>query len=225
MKFLINFLTLLLINVAFSQNVIINKVVKTGTNTDKFFYKINPDSVKSEYLGELEITGFSANDTEMFNLIYRKAKSVGANTFAYKPFNFIDDSFAKLDPSHYLLSLYDVKKNDFPDNSNKLYVISSSQKTQKISINNQLVVLPTRTFVLKKLTSGEVYTISTRKLLGSSVKIISDKEDNGQYFQISAFKINSNPYGKAGINIKSGDILKLEKSYGDFLTTIYTEIK
>ena len=66
--------------------------------------------------------------------------------------------------------------------------------------------------------------ISTKKFLGSSVKIRADKLDEKQIFQVSAFKINSNPYGTAGINIKSGDIMKLEKSYGDFLTTIYTEI-
>jgi hypothetical protein len=225
MKKVINILVLLLINFVVAQNVILNKVVKTGTNAEKFFYRINPDSVKSQYLGEIEVQGFSTDDTAVFNLIYKKAKSIGADAFSYKPFDTIEGAHNKLDPSHYLLNLYEVRKADFPDETTKLYVISSSLKSQRIIINAQLLELPTRTFVLKKLIPGEVYTISTRKLFGSSVKIISDKYDNGQYFQISGFKINSNSYGKAGINIKSGDILKLEKSFGDFLTTIYTEIK
>ena len=224
MKNTLKIIALLLINFAFSQNVVLNKVVKTGTNTDKFLYRINSDSVKSQYLGEIEVQGFSSDDTDVFDLIYKKAKSIGANAFSYKPFDSIDGIPADLNPSHYLLSLYEVKKDDFPRDFNKLYLISSSSKPQKISLNNSIIELPIRSFVLKKLSPGEIYTISTRNFLGSSVKVISDKYENGQYFQFSAFKVNSNSYGKAGINIKSGDILKLEKSYGDFLTTIYKEI-
>lgn len=224
MKNAINIFALLLMNFALSQNVTLNKVEKTGNNKDKFFYKIIPDSLSSEYLGEIEVRGFSSDDTGVFDLIYKKAKSIGANAFAFKPFNSIDGISAEFDPSHYLLSLFEVKKDKFTDDSNKLYVISSSSKSQKISINNKMIELPTRSFTLQKLYPGKIYTVSTRKFLGSSVKVISTKYENGQYFQISAFKINSNNFGEAGINIKSGDILKLEKSYGDFLTTIYTQI-
>ncbi|WP_228420497.1 hypothetical protein [Chryseobacterium sp. 5_R23647] len=46
-----------------------------------------------------------------------------------------------------------------------------------------------------------------------------------QYFQISAAKIKSNTYGEPGINLKSGDIIGLDKSFGDFLRMIYTENK
>ncbi|MGS0748437.1 hypothetical protein [Halpernia sp. GG3] len=225
MKNLITGFALFLINISFAQNVLLNKVEATGKNTDKFLYKINPDSVKSQYLGEIEVQGFSGNDTEVFDLIYKKAKSIGANAFSYKPFNSIDGILEKLNPTHYLLNLYEVKRDDFPDHSNLLYVISSAPKMQKISINDKVIELPVRSYNLKKLLPGEIYTISTRKFLGSSVKVISDKYENGQYFQISSFKVNSNSYGKAGINIKTGDILKLEKSYGDFLSIIYTLVK
>ena len=225
MKNVITVFALFLINISFAQNVLLNKVEATGKNTDKFIYKINPDSVKSQYLGEIEVQGFSGNDTAVFDLIYKKAKSIGANAFSYKPFNSIDGILEKLNPTHYLLNLYEVKRDDFPDRSNLLYVISSAPKMQKISINDKVIELPVRSYNLKKLLPGEIYTISTRKFLGSSVKVISDKHENGQYFQISSFKVNSNSYGKAGINIKTGDILKLEKSYGDFLSTIYTQVK
>ena len=225
MKNVITVFALFLINISFAQNVLLNKVEATGKNTDKFLYKINPDSVKSQYLGEIEVQGFSGNDTAVFDLIYKKAKSIGANAFSYKPFNSIDGILEKLNPTHYLLNLYEVKRDDFPDRSNLLYVISSAPKMQKISINDKVIELPVRSYNLKKLLPGEIYTISTRKFLGSSVKVISDKYENGQYFQISSFKVNSNSYGKAGINIKTGDILKLEKSYGDFLSIIYTQVK
>ncbi|WP_417428734.1 hypothetical protein [Halpernia sp.] len=224
MRTTIKIFAILFINFTFGQNVILSKVEKTANNKDKFFYKINPDFVKSQYLGEIEVQGFSNNDVAVFDLIYKKAKLIGANAFTYKPFNSIDGKSVEIDSSHYLLSLYEVEKEDFPDQTNLLYVISSSKKNQKISINNKLVELPSRSFVLKKLLPGEISTISTRKFLGSSVKVMYNKYENGQFFQISPFKVNSNSYGKAGINIKSGDILKLEKSYGDFLTTIYKEV-
>ena len=224
MRNTITILALVFINLTFAQNVLLNKVEKTGTNSDKFLYRINPDSTESQYLGEIEVQGFSSDDTAVFDLIYKKAKSIGANAFSYKQINSIDGSYSKLDPSHYYLGLYQVNKDAFPNNTNLLYVISSSVKPQKVNINSSTVELPTRSFTLKEMLPGEIYTISTRKFLGSSVKVISSKYENGQYFQISAFKVNSNSYGNAGINIKSGDISKLEKSYGDFLTTIYKEI-
>lgn len=224
MKYIINIFALFLINFAFCQNVTLNKVEKVGTNSDKFFYKINPDSVKSQYLGELDVQGFSADDTTVFDLIYKKAKSVGANAFAYKPFATIDGVSKKLDPAHYLLSLYEVKKDDFPKQSNFIYIVSSSNKPQKIRFNGNDVELQPRSYVLKMIKPGETYLISTKKFLGSSVNVRSDKYEGKQFFLISSFKVKANPYGTFGINFKSGDILKLEKSYGDFLTTIYTKL-
>ncbi|SFI43934.1 hypothetical protein [Halpernia frigidisoli] len=225
MKNFLKIAALLFLNFTFAQNVILNKVESAGNNTDKFLYKIDPDSVKSKYLGEIEVQGFSSDDTAVFDLIYKKAKTIGANAFSYKSFPTVDGISKDIDTSHYLLNLYEVEKSDFSDQSNSIYIISASQKSQKISINNEIVELPPRSFVLKKILAGTIYTISTRKLLGSSVKIILDSYENGQYFQISSFKVNSNSYGKAGINIKSGDISKLEKSYGDFLTVIYSKFK
>lgn len=224
MKRIITFTILLFLNFSFAQNIILNKVEKTGNSKDKFLYKINADSVKSEYLGEIEIQGFSADDVAVFNAVYKKAKSIGANAFSYKPFPSIDNIPRNLDPSNYKLSLYQVSEADLPDESNLLYIVSSSSKTQKIGIDRQNLELPARSFILKRMLPGETYSLSTKKFLGSSVKVQANSIEGKQFFQFSAFKIKSNPYGSAGINVKSGDIFKLEKSYGDFLTTIYEQV-
>jgi len=68
-------------------------------------------------------------------------------------------------------------------------------------------------------------TVSTRKLLGSSVKLAGKKDQPSVYFSLSNFKIRSNDSLYGGINLKSGDITGLEKSFGMFLTTIYSEQK
>lgn len=224
MKNLTFFFSLLLVNLAFAQNIVLNKVEKTGTNKDKFFYKINPDSVQNQYLAELEVQGFSPDDTSVFSEIYKKAKSVGANAFSYKSFDTIDGIPKKLDQNNYKLSLYEIKENDLPDSSSYIYIVSSSPKNQKIGFDGETINLIPRSFAIKKINPGQTVTISTKKFLGSSVKTRANKNEGKQFFQVSAFKINSNPYGTAGINIKSGDITKLEKSFGDFLITIYTEI-
>ena len=217
-----NFLLFLIIfsQLIFAQSVILNKVEKTHSNSDKFFYKINPETVSAEYLGELEVQGFTDDDVKMFGMVYKKAKEIGANTFSWKPFESIDGNSQKFDPIHYKLSLYYVSPSNLPKEDNVIYLVSAPYKKQTISIDNKNVVFEPRTFKKLKLENGAT-TISTRKLLGSSIKISAQENQPVQYFQLSTFSVNNNPYGTAGINLKSGDITKLEQSYGQFLTTIY----
>ena len=209
----------------FAQNVILNKVVKSHSNEDKIFYKINPETTSAEYLGEVEVQGFSDNDAKVFGMIYKKAKEIGANAFSYKPFEEVDETLSKFDPAHYKLSLYYLPVSDFPKEDNTVYFISSPYKKQTISINNEKMVFEPRTYTILKLVTGDVYTVSTRKLLGSSIRIAAQQNQPVQYFQLSGFAVNSNEYGSAGINLKSGDIIRLEQSYAQFLTTIYQYFK
>lgn len=208
-----------------AQNVVLNKVVKAHSNEDKIFYKINPDSVSAEYLGEVEVQGFSDNDAKLFGMIYKKAKEVGANAFAYKAFEEIDGALSKFDPAHYKLSLYYGNTSDFPKEDNTVYFISSPYKKQTISINKDKKVFAPRTYTDLKLAAGEIYTVSTRKLLGSSIKIAAQQNQPVQYFQLSGLSVNANEYGSPGINLKSGDIIRLEQSYAQFLTIIYQYFK
>lgn len=208
-----------------AQNVILNKVVQSKTNDDKTFYKINPDITTSEYLGELEVQGFSDDDVKIFGMIYKKAKEIGANAFAFQPFQNIDETVAKFDPMNYRLNLYFVDTENLPKENNVIYMLASPYKKQNISINKQNIALSPRTFMKINLAPGETYKISTKKLLGSSIQLTAQENQPVQFFQFSAFSVNSNPYGTAGINLKSGDITRLEQSYGQFLTTIYEEIK
>lgn len=205
----------------FGQNVVLNKVVKTHSNSDRILYKINPETVTSEYLAEIEVQGFSDDDVKIFGMIYKKAKEVGANAFAYQPFETVDGGLQKFDAMHYKLNLYYVAADDFPKESNTVYLIASPYKKQTIAINKENIVFEPRTYTKRELTSGEIYTVSTKKLLGSSIKLSAQENQPVQYFQFSAFSVNSNPYGTAGINLKSGDITKLERSYAEFLTTVY----
>ena len=205
----------------FAQNIVLNKVVKSISNSDKMLYKINPDLPAAEYLGEVEVQGFSDNDAEVFGMIYKKAKEIGANAFAYQPFEEVDGTLSKFDPIHYKLSLYYVAVSDFPKEENTVYFISSPYKKQTISINNDKKVFEPRTYSVLKLAPGEIYTVSTRKLLGSSIKIAAQENQPVQFFQLSGLSVNSNQNGIPGINLKSGDIIRLEQSYAQFLTTIY----
>ena len=209
----------------FAQNVVLNKVAKTHVNSDRFLYKINADSVSTEYLGEIEVQGFSDDDVKVFGMIYKKAKEIGANAFSYQPFEEVDGSLSKFDAAHYKLSLYYVAVTDFPKEDNRVYFISSPFKKQTISINSKKMVFKPRSYSILNLAPGEVYTVSTRKLLGSSIKIATQENQPVQFFQLSGFAVNSNQDGSPGINLKSGDIMRLEQSYAQFLTTIYQYFK
>ena len=212
------------IQLIFGQNVIFNNVAKVHENKDKFLYKIDSITPETEYLAEIEIQGFSNEDVLVFNEIYKKAKEVGANGFAHQPFRTIEGTLQELDPNRYKLRFYYLPKEKFPKRENVVYIIASPTQDQKITFNKEKIEFQPRTFIKRNLQQGATYLISTRKILGSSVKISAQKNQIAQYYQLSAFKVSSN-LGSGGINLKSGDITLLERSYAEFLTTIYKEIK
>src|SRR5690606_6625679 len=210
---------------AFGQNVIWNEVAKSREGSEKELYRINPAISKAEYLGEVEVQGFSGDDAKVFGLIYKKAKEIGANTFSYRPFEAVDGKMQNLDPWNYRISLYYMATDEIPVEKGLLYIYAPPAQDQNISFNKESIKFKPRTFTKRRLTDGETYTISTRKLLGSSVKFKADVQQPTQYMQLQAFQVQSAPYGEAGINLKSGDIIRLERSFADFLSMIYMEFK
>ncbi|WP_185288791.1 hypothetical protein [Chryseobacterium lactis] len=208
-----------------AQNVYLSKVEKTNNNTDKFLYKKESTSTESIYLGEAEVQGFSKDDTAVFSMIYKKAKEIGANTFELKPFENIDGSPQPFNPANYKVALYYTPKEKIAPQHGELYIFASSEKDQKISINRKDYTITPRSFLKLKTVSGEIYTISTRKLLGSTIKIQPKAGEDTLYFQISSVKVKPDTSGVGGLNLKSGDIVGLEKSYAEFLSLIYKEEK
>lgn len=206
--------------ITFAQLVTLNKVERTSENRDAFLYKITPDLPSAIYLGEIAVSGFSENDAEVFGIVYKKAKSIGANAFAWKPAPQIDDKISSFQPADYQLSLYYLPADQFPAEGNVVYLLGDAGKQQTISLNNRTVSIPARSYISFTIPAGGPVTVSTRKLFGSSIKLGASKDQPVQYFQISGFSVNANQ--GPGINLKSGDIIKLEKSYGQFLTTIYS---
>jgi len=206
------------------QVVTLNKVEKTNENKDKFFYKINEPS-KSEFLGEILVNAYSNDDVTIFGDVYKKAKQVGANSFNLKPIENIDGTIQNFNPSYYILNLYYTNIDDIPAEENVAYLVSSSEKKQKININNKTTELQPRSFIKLNLSESEVMSVSTRKFLGSTVKLSAKSGQPSLYLSLTDFKIRSNDSIYGGVNVKSGDITGLEKSFGMFLTTIFSEQK
>lgn len=206
-----------------AQDVYLSKVAKVNDNTDKIFIKISKET-PAEYLGQIDVQGFSSDDEKVFSKIYKKAKEIGANAFAYEPFETVDEIEQPFNPANYRIKLFYITKEELSKNSQQLYLFSSSEKSQTISVNKKNYVLEPRSYLSLTTVRGDVYTISTKKFLGSAIKI-SNTDGIPQYFQVSALKVSSNKSGDAGINLKSGDIIGVDRSYGDFLRMIYTENK
>lgn len=221
--FIISFITL--VQFLNAQNVFLTKVEKTHDNTDQILFKINDEIKDASYLGEIEVQGFSKDDAAVFSSIYKKAKEIGANAFSLKPFETIDGSTQPFNPSNYRLNLYFISRDKLLNQTGNIYLFASSDKEQKISINKEDLILSPRSFYILKPKQEEVYVISTRKLLGSTIKLKPTSNDGNQYFQMSSTKIKSDDSGKGGLNLKSGDIVGLEKSYAEFLSIIYQEHK
>ncbi|PIF44185.1 hypothetical protein CLU96_1115 [Chryseobacterium sp. 52] len=210
------------IQLSAAQNVYLSKVEKTNDNKDRFLYKKAETVTGAEYLGEIEVQGFSRDDAAVFSLIYKKAKEIGANTFSFKPFENIDGTSQPLNPANYRMALYYTPKEKLAVQKGMLYVFASSDKDQKISINKKDYILTPRSYLTLDIVPGEVYTISTKKLLGSTIKVQPKNNDENLYFQVSSLKVKSDTSGTGGLNLKSGDIIGLEKSYAEFLSLLYT---
>jgi hypothetical protein len=208
-----------------AQNVYLSKVEKTNDNKDKFLYQKDESITDAVYLGEVEVQGFSKDDATVFSLIYKKAKEIGANTFALKPFENIDGTPQPFNPANYKMALYYTPMNKQTFQKGEMYIFASSEKDQKININKKDYTLSPRSFLKLKIVSGEVYTISTKKLLGSTIKVQPKTGDDNLYFQISSLKVKPDHSGTGGLNLKSGDIIGLEMSYAEFLSAIYKESK
>lgn len=206
-----------------AQNVYLSKVEKTNDNSDKFLYKKVETETGAIYLGEAEVQGFSKDDAMVFSLVYKKAKEIGANTFAIKPFENIDGSPQAFNASNYKIALYYTPREKLRIQEGAMYIFASAEKDQKININKKDYIIPPRSFFKLKIVPGEVYTISTKKLLGSTVKVQPKTNDENLYFQVSSLKIKPDTSGVGGLNLKSGDVVGLEKSYAEFLSAIYTE--
>ena len=208
-----------------AQKVYLSKVEKTNDNKEKHFFQIDKNNSAAEYLGEIEVQGFSNDDFAVFTNIYKKAKDIGANSFAYQPFETIDEKKQPFNPANYKIKLYYTSKEELSKRSDSIFLFSSSVKPQKIRVNNTEIILQPRSFVAVKTIPGETYVISTKKLLGSTIKVIGQSHSPAQYFQMSSIRVRSNNYGEPGINLKSGDITVLDRSFGDFLRMIYSENK
>ncbi|WP_291932996.1 hypothetical protein [Chryseobacterium sp.] len=206
-----------------AQNVYLNKVEKVNDNKDKFLYKKDGAIADAIYLGEIGVQGFSKDDAAVFSLIHKKAKEIGANTFALKPFDKIDGTVEPFNPANYKISLYYTPKEKLVVSDGAMYIFASSEKDQKISVNQKDYILKPRSFLKFKIIPGQIYTISTKKLLGSTIRVQPKDNNENMYFQISSLKIKSDTSGNGGLNLKSGDIIGLEKSYAEFLSTIYQE--
>lgn len=214
-----------LAQVVSAQKVYLTKVEKTSDNKDKFFYSLNNGSSDAEYLGEIEVQGYSRDDAGVFSMIYKKAKEIGANAFAWKPFETIDGKTEPFNPANYKLGLYYISKDKISDQAGYLYLFASADKDQKIAVNDKDYTIIPRSYLKLEIIPNQVYSISTKKLLGSSIKVQPKSGDQNMYFQVSSAKVKADHSGVGGLNLKSGDIIGLEKSFAEFLSVIYDQVK
>ncbi len=221
MKNLVLTFSVLCAQLVCAQNVYLTKVEKVNDNTDKFLYK-KPDAVTdAQYLGEIDVQGFSKDDAAVFSMIYKKAKEIGANSITLKPFENVDGSPQPFNPANYKLALYYIPKEKLGGQKGMLHIFASSEKDQKININRKDYILSPRSYLMLEIIPGEIYTMSTKKLLGSTIKVQPKTAEENLYFQISSLQVKSDTSGVGGLNLKSGDIIGLEKSYAEFLSLIY----
>ena len=209
---------------AFAQNIFLTEVKATHNNTDKFLYQIsNEPTSENQYLGKIEVSGYSDKDEEVFAEVYKKAKSVGGNTFIIKSPEQVDGTQV-FNPAHYYIYVYYTEAEKIAKEQNLIYIINPNKEVQ-FRINNTKQKLLPRTYIKYDISKTEITDISVGTILGSRIKFQPKEGQPEQYFQLSGKKVKANPEDNPGINFKTGDIIKLEKSYAQFLINIYQRVE
>lgn len=221
MNRIIPLLLILIAQFSYGQLVTLSKSERISDGTDKLLYKIDPKMDSAEYIGEVEVDGFSARDTEIFAQVYKKAKTIGANGFSLKEMESIDGTLQSFNPNHYYLNLYEVK--EMPKRDNTVYILYSHSKPGKLKINDKQQQIEPRSYLKLTLKPGEVVSIAMGGFLGSKIVLGYKENQPVQYYQLLPAGVRaSNHASEGGLNLKSGDIIAVERSYAEFLTTIYS---
>ena len=76
---------------------------------------------------KIEVSGFSNDDAAVFSEIYKKAKSIGGNSYFMKPIENIEGN-STLIPHHYILYIYYKEKQTIPQKENTVYLINPEKK-------------------------------------------------------------------------------------------------
>lgn len=225
MKKILYLYILLYSSFGLSQTIFLTEAKDVGKNKDKFLYAFNnePDSTNAKYLGKIEVSGFSNDDVAVFSEIYKKAKTISANHYYIKSTESIEGE-KKFNPNYYTIYLYDVDSSKMTKEQNTVYLINSDKETT-VRINDNKFRLPARSYIQYNLSQSNITDISVGKFLGSRIKLQSKKDQPEQYFQILTNKISASSPSNPGINFKTGDIIRLEKSFAQFLLKIYQPIQ
>ena len=115
---------------AFAQNIFLTEVKATHNNTDKFLYQIsNEPTSENQYLGKIEVSGYSDKDEEVFAEVYKKAKSIGGNTFSIKSPEQVDGTQV-FNPAHYYIYVYYTEADKIAKEQNLIYIINPNKEVQ-----------------------------------------------------------------------------------------------
>lgn len=220
MKKAVSLFTVFLCSLCFSQKILLTEVKAAHDNNDKLLYAFAKAAPESQYLGRIEVIGYSSRDEEVFAEIYRKAKTIGANSYILRSPEGIDGT-APFNPSRYSLLLYHTPSSQLSSEDTYVYFINADKEAQ-LRINNNRVMLPERSFLKYDLSKDEKTDISVGRLLGSRIKLQYRPGQPAQYFLITGNRLSPNQ-AEPGIRFKSGDFIKLEKSFALFLMSIYRE--
>lgn len=203
----------------FSQQIFLTEVKNTHNNADKFLYALQkaPDS-SAQYLGKIEVSGFSDEDAKVFSEIYQKAKSIGANTYVLQsPESIVEETL--FNPARYFLKLYYTDVAKIPKGKPMVFLINTDKEIS-IRINKVKLKIPSRSFTAHDLSQNDETEIAAGNFLGSRIKLSYRIGQEEQYFRVTGKRISENHY-EPGLSYKTGDFIRLEKSFAQFLLQIY----
>ncbi|MDY3547699.1 hypothetical protein PG291_03680 [Riemerella anatipestifer] len=212
-------LSLCLSVAGFSQRYDLVEIKDKVESTDKSFFRlVQEDTEKAHYLAKLEVVNASTDDRVNYVAIYNKAKFIGANAYQII-FPETIDGLENKNKRYYTVLLYFIEVENITKNHNEIYLFNIGDKAQKLKVGDKRLTLLPKSYYKISLTEQPI-EVSVGGFLGSRIKLSAKTGfNNSLYFNIS----NTSLRGKDGfINLKTGDLERLDESYANYLLNFYT---
>ena len=201
----------------FGQKIILAEGSHAVQNNDRRLYKVASGS-GGQLLGEIEISGALSDPVAAFNSFYRKSKVLGAN--AYTQVRQPDLDGNPITSGLRKIQLYYFER--LPVENNIAYILNPD-RARKFRINGNKLELPADSFYSLELQDGKEISIVTGGFLGSTVNLSYKIQQPAIFLTLNSGGLGtSHDPSNGGIVIKSGDLVQLESSFGNFLTLFYT---
>jgi len=197
-------------------------------NNEVAFIEPQTDTAALQFVATFKATGKDSmsNGGDLYLLIKKEAKKVGANCFKLREFS--RDSLNKpiiLLDSYYANDTIFNMNNSYHE-KNVVFVFCDERASDvmfSLKVNNEKRTFKSGTFLKFNLKEGEELKLNKGGFSGTTAKFKYKKDKDAVYLSFSGFGLGGGsmpPPGTIGMSFNTGRMREMQEDYGQLLTLI-----